>query len=642
MWPPIKTTTLLYLSICIFRVANTFLVQSFFDPDEYWQTLEPAYCEVFLRDPSATANPSDTLNLDCAGYTWEWKRRTQITSTTPKKWIQSCLEGPIRSYLSVLPTHMYYTVLQKCHWDTHFLVSQGPMILVAIIAAAPTDLAVWIMAHWLPSHRGASDKSLIPWFCLFCSIMSWFHGYALVRTFSNSLETMCLTVSMALIAPEFFDQIKTAESKSRTVRHCLCFLLGGFSVAMRFSSVTAYVPIGILLANEQKTWLAWCGYLIRICALFGALGIFLACGIDRYFYGFWTIPFLGSFHFNVVLGNSLLYGSHPWHWYFTAGIPAVTGLWLPLLLWDFGLLVMRNDAMNTARRNLWIVMFTYIIAHSHSGHKEFRFLMPILPLLCLVSGTHLYELLIRISRKAPVARSSADPCTRSLFHFLPWLVLLAVPNVIALLYLGLFHQSAPISVNHFIASTVATKVTFKRRISVHYLTGACHSTPLHSYLHVPTGYSVVQFDTWSLDCSPDCRSNLNVLCESELFVQDPVAFVQAAYVSDHTCLDGNVADGNEQSCSSGGNEETRTPPDFLVTYADYAVRLQPQLASLGLVEVARFPHGINGLRVGNAINAGDGYQSDLPTHTFRRVGLAGDFVELSIDEMVLFASPDLM
>jgi len=63
---------------------------------------------------------------------------------------------------------------------------------------------------------------------------------------------------------------------------------------------------------------------------------------------------------------------------------------------------------------------------------------------------------------------------------------------------------------------------------------------------------------------------------------------------------------------------------------------------LGLVEVARFPQGINGLRVGNAINAGDGYQSDLPTHTFRRVGLAGDFVELSIDEMVLFASPDLM
>ena len=668
MWPKLQTTVFLFIGICAFRVANTFLIQSFFDPDEYWQTLEPAYCEVFLQNrASHQEHGRSSLNLECAGYTWEWKRRATSYDPSlpfPFIWVQQWMEGPIRSYLSVLPTHLFYALLAKYHWDTHFLVSQGPKILTAVIAAAPTDLAVWMLAHWLPGqdiislhNRQQSTKisrsntqqnvdSTLPWFCLFCSMFSWFHGYALVRTFSNSLETMLLTVSMTLVAPELLANVKT-RSGSRVVRQSLCFLLGGCSVAMRFSSVTAWIPMGILLANQcfsaKESWISWLVFLIRVCAVFGALGVFLACAVDRYFYGFWTVPFLGSFHFNVVLGNSLLYGSHSWHWYFTAGMPAVTGLLFPLLLWDLWLTLSRKDGRSDARRNLWIIMLTYTVAHSQSGHKEFRFLMPLLPLLCLVAGPHLQSLLIKLS--GGNYRNIGQPSSVKLSSLAPWLFLFAIPNLIALLYLGLFHQSAPISINHRIASialkeglqiNAANGSTEPHRYAVHYLTGSCHSTPLHSYLHVQ-GSSMTQFDTWSLDCSPDCRSDQDALCESEQFARDPVGFFDAAYTQNPNCVSDSENYDEEQSCSATDQSDgRRQPPHFLVTYADYSVGLRDQLTPLGFEEVGRFFHGINGLKIGNTITTGDGYSGALAEEAYRRISVMKDFLEFSVDEMVLY------
>ena len=44
--------------------------------------------------------------------------------------------------------------------------------------------------------------------------------------------------------------------------------------------------------------------LFGLCFHFGLLGVILGCCIDRWFYGFWAIPFLGNIHFNVLLGKS--------------------------------------------------------------------------------------------------------------------------------------------------------------------------------------------------------------------------------------------------------------------------------------------------------------------------------------------------
>lgn len=186
-----RTACLLYISLCTFRIFNALLIQTQFDPDEYWQTLEPAYCEAF------------DLERPC-GYTWEWRRR----SPDDAKWWMQPFEGPIRSYLSVIPTYLLYATVRKWQWDElwTWIVPRGPVLLNAVLVAAPTDLATWYIGQWVGSSRSsdcADTKSgrTLAYCCLLCSVTSWFNGYALIRTYSNSAETVLLAVALALVSP---------------------------------------------------------------------------------------------------------------------------------------------------------------------------------------------------------------------------------------------------------------------------------------------------------------------------------------------------------------------------------------------------------------------------------------------------------
>jgi hypothetical protein len=131
----------------------------------------------------------------------EWKRRS---ATLEYESISQCLnqslEGPVRSYASALPTYLFYKLIKNWELDTAWMVSKGPALLNAVIVAAPTDWAVWYMSRWIrPSAR--IQGSSLPWWCLFCSLVSWFNAYALVRTYSNSVETVLLALSLALVSP---------------------------------------------------------------------------------------------------------------------------------------------------------------------------------------------------------------------------------------------------------------------------------------------------------------------------------------------------------------------------------------------------------------------------------------------------------
>ena len=87
------------------------------------------------------------------------------------------------------------------------------------------------------------------------------------------------------------------------IRSCLSFTLGGISTAIRFTSLAAYVPMGVTLALQRSSFLGTVRFLLFNCAICGILGISLTMVIDRALYGFWCIPFLGNFHFNVMLGR---------------------------------------------------------------------------------------------------------------------------------------------------------------------------------------------------------------------------------------------------------------------------------------------------------------------------------------------------
>ncbi len=72
---------------------------------------------------------------------------------------------------------------------------------------------------------------------------------------------------------------------------------------MRFTSLAAWIPIGLILVL-RSTGNSKIRILLGLCTPFGLLGVLFGCCIDRWFYGFWAIPFLGNIHFNVLLGES--------------------------------------------------------------------------------------------------------------------------------------------------------------------------------------------------------------------------------------------------------------------------------------------------------------------------------------------------
>ena len=178
------------LFCCIFRLLNVLLIQSQFDPDEYWQNLEPAYCQVFDQ---------------CDGLTWEWKRRSKLSNfESLNDFITQGMEGPVRSYVSILPTMHFYYIVKFLGIDSTWMISRGPLVLNALFVALSIDWSVWYLSRWMEfpqgQGKGNNQNKAAIWY-LYASLTSWFGAYALIRNYSNSLETISLVTSLRLVSP---------------------------------------------------------------------------------------------------------------------------------------------------------------------------------------------------------------------------------------------------------------------------------------------------------------------------------------------------------------------------------------------------------------------------------------------------------
>ena len=511
---------LLFALLVAFRLLNVMLIRSAFDPDEYWQTLEPAYCTVF-----GDSLPCNSVH--CCQLTWEWTRRVSIDHSS--SWLQRALNGPVRSYLSVLPTDLLYRCLRGLALDESWLIARGPMLLQAITVAAPVDWLTWYTA------RHIYDDAAIARWALFGTLTSWFGAFCWVRTYANCQEAVLLLAALALVA------------KGIARWDPFIFVLGGIAVGIRFTAVVAFVPLGLLLARRRcQNAMDFVLYVMHTCAFCGLLGLMLSLVVDRIFYGFWALPFLGSFHFNAILGMANLYGSHPWHWYVTAGVPAVAGLvspMIPVALW-YKTTGPKGDNNVTLLQS---IVVCYIAVLSMSPHKEFRFLLPTLPLFIVLAAPNIERLL----RGRPTV-------------VLLWIII----NVGAVGFLGLFHQSGAISVNQEIVQTTAqhsATTAAPTLISIHYLL-PCHTTPSRSHLH-SRDFQVRE--VWHLDCSPSCR--VSNTCESEAFAQDPQNFLRGTY------------------------PQLRTWPDFVVAMSETEDVLLEAMPST-FRAVARFPYTLTGIQ----------------------------------------------
>jgi hypothetical protein len=98
-------------------------------------------------------------------------------------------------------------------------------------------------------------------------------------------------------------------------------------------------PSSALFWGATSLWYltSWCPPKQRLThAILGVTIGSLVLGVtavwDRLWYQRWVLVPWNFFAFNLLHGGSELYGTHPWHWNITSGLPTILTTLLPLFL----------------------------------------------------------------------------------------------------------------------------------------------------------------------------------------------------------------------------------------------------------------------------------------------------------------------
>lgn len=87
-------------------------------------------------------------------------------------------------------------------------------------------------------------------------------------------------------------------------------------------------------------------------------------GMDYIFYGRIVFVPYNFIEFNVIKNLATFYGTHPFHWYFTAGFPAIMGSMIFFFL--YGVYEAKD------RRDIFYLIVGCMLVFSFQAHKEFR------------------------------------------------------------------------------------------------------------------------------------------------------------------------------------------------------------------------------------------------------------------------------
>ena len=447
-------------------LTGLLLVRTAFSPDEFWQNQEVAYAAVFGE-----------------GYlTWEWLPPARI-----------------RSFLHPAPTAALYWVLAALGLDGTAVVAWAPRALQACVAALGDYYLYRLALIWA---RG--DVLTAKW-ALVGQLITWFGTYAYVRPFANSAEA-ALTVAALYywgfaapgsaeancghlsasagasaelnnngknaltivrssssiddnVAADDDDngaaaadlvtclalqaRARSQSFRSRAPQALLALLLMGLATLLRPSAALLWAPLALLRLATLPTAAARRRLLLASAIPAVIAVITLGLAVDRAYYGVFTASWLNFFRLNVVQDVARLYGTHPWHWMFTAALPTVTGAFLPFVLLGSALLLLphndsgcsngnafsssssagadddddavdvsgsdcgdgcgsnRGRGSDRGRPSAWLLLpalWPAVVA-SFSAHKEFRFILASLPPAMAVSGYAIARCVRFVQRK---------------------------------------------------------------------------------------------------------------------------------------------------------------------------------------------------------------------------------------------------
>lgn len=439
--------------IFIFRATNAFLQSGYFQADEFWQALEPAYWRVF----------------GTGALTWEW-------------------QTGLRSYAFVLPFELCYRacfMIMKLFRALQFQYLVGddalswleysgiiylPKVTMAVIATAADYYSLQFLKNiCLNTGRESSNICRIG---LVLTLTNFFNGYFATRSFANSIEASL--TAWCLSNWDWTGGLYIHTNKFQATLVMIVLLVYQRASNLIFWIVFAGSMVLTLIVNQRWKLL---GCFVGRAFVALLLGSMVNICIDYHFYGKLVVPFIKFYQFNWSTPLASFYGVSPWSFHIFQSVPILLGYSLPLFVYGFCSRLSSNryqffwmSPLLQVKCTIVFVVFVF----SYVPHKEFRFLYPLQPLFLLVTSY------------SAISIVETFPRLKKLYNFY-WVV--AATSFILALIAGRYQESGVIEVMKFLHHEPDLG-------SVGFIM-PCHSTPWQSYLHRPDVKNI-----WAITCDP--------------------------------------------------------------------------------------------------------------------------------------------
>ena len=258
---------------------------------------------------------------------------------------------------------------------------------------------------------------------------------------------------------------------------------------------------------------------------------------DSAFYG---RPVFTPFNFmrTNLSSISLVYGRNVWHYYFTQAIPILCASSLPLVVKGLYPCLQAthrpphskdqksSKSTSESLRILAGTLLWTVVVYSLAGHKEWRFIHPMLPILHIFAAKALVESSKpNITEKQVSARGAISRFLRTAPKSHLTLLLLQLPVI---LYCITYRSSPQVSVMNYLQSLSQNGGLVR---SIGFLM-PCHSTPWQSHLHNP------QLDhpgrLWAIGCEPPLQGqDINwYKDQTDVFYESPLEYLKTRFPPD--------------------------------------------------------------------------------------------------------------
>jgi phosphatidylinositol glycan class B len=324
-----------FIVLFFIRLLNSLTIKTFFQADEYYQCLEPAYNFVFG-----------------SGYiTWEWE------------------EG-IRSSIHPLIYALGYKMVSYVHFDDKPIILI-PKVIGALIASIG-EVYLYKFSKKFTKNEKLARLTLI------LSLLSPFNWYIITRSFSNSFEMVLTTIAFT-----YWPWDNVISYKDISMSCIIAFI----SCIVRPTNgiIWLYLGINFMIKNYKlEKQLGKLMKLILILSIELILILLVNTGLDYIFYGKTTFPLYNFVEFNVIRNLSIFYGVAPWHFYLFQGVPIILMTYLPWLLHSAIVLKKYKSLLGQ-------VAILMIGGFSLIDHKEIRFIYPLQPIFMLMVAYSIHE-----------------------------------------------------------------------------------------------------------------------------------------------------------------------------------------------------------------------------------------------------------